>query len=230
MIRRRCLVPLWALCLASAGFAARSTTLLLQDVPPWQTDSNERVLTQLGVPFEIVGSAQLRTVELRRYTTIVVASDQPQRFYDRLGKHVGAIERWLRHGGQRTLEFHGADSGTQGGVWSFTLPKGVRREDTVYRKRNYVHVADSPLVAGAPSPMLGHWASHVTLDPGTVDRSRAIVVDRDRRPTLLDYCVGPGRVIVSGQTVEYAFRFGGDVAPMLPNMLRESTLQPGCPR
>jgi hypothetical protein len=209
-----------------AEIVAGATVLLLQDVAPWGTDSNEQVLAGLGLAFDQAGSRRFALLDLSKYTTIIVASDQTQAFYDAVGPQMPRVNRWLRTG-ERTLQFHGADRGAQTGQWSFELPRGVTGVHQDYRRLNDVVQPSSPLAAGLPLRMSGTDASHTTLRLGKVDAS-AVIIAWYGRPTLLDYCYGRGRVIASGQTVEVAYRFF-DFGQVLPNMIAASTTLPGCP-
>src|SRR5690349_19115385 len=61
-----------------------ATTLLVEDAAPWGYRSNEKVLKSLGVAFDTVSSKRFKSVDLDLYSAIIVASDQPQAFYDAL--------------------------------------------------------------------------------------------------------------------------------------------------
>src|SRR5262245_55363843 len=93
---------------AGASHMAGATTLLVEDALPWGYRSNEKVLKSLGVAFDIVRSKRFKSVDLDLYSTIIVAADQPQGFYDALAMRADAIDAWLQHGA-RTLEYHAAD-------------------------------------------------------------------------------------------------------------------------
>lgn len=211
------------------AFMPGATTLLVQDVRPWDSAANEEILTNLGVTYDVVGSAGLADVPLARYSTLIISSDQPQAFYDALAAQTNAVSRWLKKG-NKTLSFHGAPSGWQSGDWTFALPGGTTHQ-IAYDGTNMVSQANHPLVAGAPQMILGSSASHANFVPGPKLGSDAIVAtDTTGAPTLLDYCVGTSRVMATGMTLEIAYAYNWDARPILVNMLTAGTQAPGCPQ
>jgi hypothetical protein len=211
---------------AVPSHVAGATTLLVQDVQPWGTRSNEKVLRGLGVAFDIVHSGSLGAVDLEQYSTIVIASVQTDRFYGNLGKHVDAIDAWLRHG-PRTLEFHAARySDTL--PWNWKIPGGLRVH-TDLEGTDTLSGVESPLTQGLPQTMTGTYASHVVFKGRPHHTDRVLITTGGSRAVLVDYCLGPGRVIATGQTVEFAVSHDWDWALVLTNMLSASALTPGCP-
>ena len=210
----------------SASRMAGATTLLVQDELPWGYDSNEQVLTALGVAYDTVASADFASVDLSAYSTIIVASTQPQQFYGRLKAHRDALDNWLKHGA-RTLEFHAAFQSDN--HWGFDLPGQVHAVWNPQSTNALTWVPD-PLTAGLPHRMTGNYASHVTFQRPHVINLAVLIrtVGGEHDPVMVDYCVGSGRVIATGQTVEFAYANGWDFAPALQNMLAASTLTPGC--
>jgi hypothetical protein len=213
---------------AATAHVDGATTLLLQDVEPWGFDSNEQVLGSLGVAYDVVGSKQFSQLSLDGYATLIVASNQPQRFYNRLGKRADVIDAWLRHGA-RTLEFHAAYQPDN--YWTFTLPGQIGVEwDPQYTDR--LTWSTDALTQDLPEKMTGDYASHVTFaGPLHVVKSQVLIVTNDgqHKPVMIDYCIGTGRVIATGQTVEYAYSAGWNFGPALTNMIAASTGAPGCP-
>jgi len=212
---------------AGTSRMAGATTLLVEDVLPWGYRSNENVLESLGVAFDTVHSSGFGSVNLDRYATIILASDQSQAFYDALATRVAAIDKWLRTGA-RTLEVHAAFQSSL--HWDFDLPGRVHATWDG-QHTNVLTWADDPLTQGLPDEMHGDYASHVRFERPHVVKAHVLVAtgDRPRRPVMIDYCVGTGRVIATGQTVEYAYHAGWDFAPALVNMITASTATPGCP-
>jgi hypothetical protein len=222
---------------APLGYVAHSSSarvvqapariLLLQDVAPWGFTSNEDILNGLGLAFNTLGSAQMGRLVLSNYSVIIVASDQPQAFYDALKRLMPRVNTWLRTG-RRTLQFHGADQGFENGLWSFRLPLGVTGNHAEYEESNNVIKPARPIAAGLPAVITGNSASHTSFNLGSVRRDNVIIEAPAGQPTLLSYCYGRGRVFASGQTVEFAYGVGWDFAPLLVNMTKLSTTRPGC--
>lgn len=212
---------------STAALVAMPTTLLVQDVAPWDTNANETILNRLGVPFAAATASELANLSqeaLAQFTVIVVASDQPQDFYDLLAAQMDKLGKWVK-AGPRTLEFHGADMGWSGGRFTGTLPKGV----TSNARKDYMEQVLRPkwsLMKSVPTTFTGSWASHDTFN--FESPIKAIVADTSGGATLLDYCWKPGRIIVTGLTLEVAWAQGWAAKPVLENLLAASTSAPGC--
>lgn len=204
--------------------------LLLQEVAPWGSTSNEQVLTAAGVSWQVLHPSQLRRRDLASYAVIVVASDQPQSFYDALAPHIKPLTRWLREG-RRTLQFHGAANGWHAGNWTFRLPGGQVYAGYGPDVINIVprRQGNHPLVTGLFNRLDESQINTVVLlsDP-PLGAGRVVMTNRDGQPTLIDYCLGPGRVIASGQQLEAGWAWGHELGRLLENMVWVSTSQPGC--
>ncbi|WP_148289821.1 hypothetical protein [Ideonella sp. B508-1] len=203
------------------------TALLLQEVPPWGSTANETILTKLGVAFVTATAKDLAAMSdatLAWYSVIIVASDQPQPFYDTLKGQMGRINQWVMTGA-RTLEFHVADHGWNNGRFTGVLPRNVAS----YNARDDLDVVvlpEWPLMRGVPTSINGSSASQNALmvQPPV----KVILTDTVGNATLVDYCWKRGRVIATGLTLEYAWDHDWDAKPVLENMLTASTSAPGC--
>ena len=222
--------PLQPEKLASTADSTAVRVLLLQDVAPCGMTSNEEFLNNHEVAFDLLSSAALATIDFAAYTNIVVASDQPQSFYDALSVYMPTIKTWVKQG-RRTLEFHGADNGRQLGHWNFKLPNGVSGNMQVFDAVNLVVNPASPLVKDSPATINGQYASHDSLNLGPVSSSAVVVTDSSGAPTLIDYCYGKGRVVVTGMTWEFYFGKSSDDSDpgrILRKTLKSTTGKPGC--
>ncbi len=193
---------------------AAAEVLILKDVNPWDSTANEQILTSMGIPYSIARSSDLGSINLRDYDLIIVASDQPQSFYNAFAAYLSDFEAFVRAGG--VLQFNGADQGWSGGFWS-ELPGGVTHE-MYYDGTNYVEDPDHPIVAGVPGTITGTSASHdhfLTI-PGD-----ASLVTRDAAngQTTIEYRLGSGRIIASGITLEAAYAWGWDAGQILINAI-----------
>jgi hypothetical protein len=125
--------------------------LLLQETQPWGSVANETILNNLGVAFATATAdalAAMSDIGLDQYSVIIVASDQPQSFYDTLKEQMGRINHWVKTG-PRTLEFHVADHGWNNGRFTGVLPKMVAS----FNARDDLDVAVRPkwpLMKGCP--------------------------------------------------------------------------------
>ena len=195
---------------------AGADVLLLQNVAPWGTNSNEQVLAGNGIAFDMIGSGSLAGTDLSHYRLLIVASDQPSSFYSTLATQLSRIEGWVAAGG--VLEFHAASAGWQNGDTSIlTLPRGMR----MYQRQadvNYVLDSAHPLVAGVPSEFYGSRASHTSFTDIPADAS-LVASDDVGQPNLVVYRVGLGVVVAGGQTFEFALGAGQHTGQILANMI-----------
>ncbi len=191
-----------------------SRALILQDVAPWGFDSIEEVLGLGGVTYDIAGSSQLPTLDLSGYEAVFVANDQPTGFYRVLTNRTGQLTAYVESGGYLWLGV--AAWGSNGGdADGLPLPGGGTVSGPVLEESNVVTAPEHPIVNGLPSPFFGNFASHATVDgfpPGTV-----IATTPGGDPTLAEYQLGSGRVLLVTQTVEWAWAMGEDAAAILAN-------------
>ena len=186
----------------SADLAGQAHVLLVQDVFPWDSNANQTVLSGLGIAFDTVGSEGLASVDLGRYTHILVPSDQPTSFYFAFAANKARIDAWVGAGG--VLEFHAAGWGWAGGDASFvTLPGGMHIQPHG-ADQNFVLRPDHPLVEDVPSPFSGTSASHAYFT--SIPAVATLVASDDfGRPNLVVYRQGAGLVVAGCQTFEFEF-------------------------
>ena len=72
--------------------------LLLQDVYPWGRSSNQDVLNSLVINYDVKSSLDFPSLDLSQYSTIIIASDQPQSFYDIMAANISKLEAFLSLG------------------------------------------------------------------------------------------------------------------------------------
>ncbi|MBN1774434.1 MAG: hypothetical protein JXB32_24455 [Deltaproteobacteria bacterium] len=95
--------------------AGRVRVLVLQDRDPWGSRAVEHVLDDLGLDYDVVGSAALAATDLTAYHKLIVPSAQPRALYEALAAARGQLDAWLGPEGgeadlgyERVLELHGA--------------------------------------------------------------------------------------------------------------------------
>ena len=91
---------------------------IMQDTDPWAYNATQQILTNLGITFDIIPSADFGTVNLAPYQKVIIASSQPFNFYTDLSGNRTWLEGYVNNGG--ILEVHAA---TQG--WDWILPFGA---------------------------------------------------------------------------------------------------------
>ena len=153
------------------GVGAGRNVLLVQDVDPWDTNSNAIALSEHGAAYSVVGSSALSTVDLSLFGCVMYASDQYTSYYSNLAANLGRIESFVANGG--TLLAHACDQGWHSGSWEgySILPGGVGH---VFSYNQYIHIVDvsHPVVSGLSDDYLDNWtySSHgcfTGLLPGT---------------------------------------------------------------
>ncbi len=196
-----------------SGAAAVGRALLVQDSPPWGRNANEAVLAANGIAYDVVSTSALFTTTLTDYALIIVSSEQGSSSYTNLQAQKSRIDAYVSGGGR--LEFHG--SSYYGYAGAFVLPGGT----TTLARGSYtndVRLPSHPLVAGVPSVINGSYASHSAF--ANVPASAQIVTTNDAgQPTLVEYRVGVGTVIASGQTLEFYYGADSPVGRILSNMI-----------
>jgi hypothetical protein len=204
-----------------AGGGSPTNVALFKDVVPW-SPSNADVLTANGIPFTIFTSANMGVVDLSSFDKVVIAGNQPQVFYDALVANKAWFEAWISAGG--VFEMHAAnnvgpalDSYVFPGDFStfFVMSEGVEIIDPAHP------VVTTPNPITDTGKALDGWNSstHAYIDlspPG----ANTILDDDDvnpGQPVAQEWLFGGGAVVVSTQTLEYAW--GNGISPILENFL-----------
>ncbi len=190
--------------------------LLIQDVLPWESDTDAQALGMLGFPFVRSTAGGLAGVDLSRYRLILVAGDQRTTFYAALAPAMPRLAAWVAGGG--VLEFHAAAWGAHAGDASaVVLPRGVRIE-RASSPTNQVILANHPLTAEVPGSFTGQWASHAHFRSVPADATR-LAVDDAGVDTLVYYRHGVGAVIATGQPIEFYRAQSNPVGAILRNAI-----------
>lgn len=214
------------------------SVLLIQDNVPWgagndqdPSGANTTELLAQGIAYCMIGSADLESVDLASFSTIVISAAQTQAFYDRLfpggGVHA-AISTFVEQGGVLVANLTDVASGPGGGgSWAGdAFVAGVRRI-TRYHNDNGIGAASHPIIAGPAECPSGNCAqiqdvtlrqdldswfhsSHgylVNLPAGvTVLLTQPDVTgDGLPEPVMVEYAAGLGRVIASMVTAEQRY-------------------------
>jgi subtilisin family serine protease len=197
---------------------ADAAVLVLMDALPWESTALLDVLAANGVTPDVAGSAELGSLDLDGYDVVVVANDQPQALYDAYGEHLDGLGGFVEAGGLLWVE--AASFGWNDGSFAGAgLPGGVTILEEVAEEENQVSDPEHPAMSGIPEIFSGSAASHSAFDdllPGT--RVVAVGVGSEL-PTFIEYELGAGRVLATGQTFEYAFDHGQDAGQILLNLV-----------
>ncbi len=188
--------------------------LIIQDQNPWGYTSIQDILTANSIAYDQVDSSQIPTIDLSPYKLVIIPSNQPGSFYTTWNANLPRFEAYAAAGGALWLSTC---------AYSLTSPEplvpGGVINSTDLDNYNDIVAPTHPWVAGAPNPMYGNYASHdsfANLYPGSAVVARA---QTSLKPTLVDYRMGMGRILITGQPLEFAWANGWDGAPILQNSL-----------
>jgi hypothetical protein len=191
-----------------------NTVLIIQDQYPWGSDAIQQVLNAYGVGYDQVGSSEIPTIDLSPYELVIIPSNQTGGFYTTWNANIGRFEAYVEAGGALWLSTC---------AYSSTSPEPLVPGDVINATDldyyNDIIEPTHPWVAGVPDPMYGDYASH---DSFTNLYAGSLVVARAQTSgdaTLVDYRMGTGRILITGQTLEFAWADGQDGALILHNSL-----------
>jgi hypothetical protein len=199
--------------------AQRGRVLLLLNVNPWESAANQVIMGGSGISYDIRTSSQFAANPgmLNNYRMVVIASDQPQAFYDIMQAHNATFAVFVDRGGR--LNYHAATCGWAGGGCSgINLPFGLTAPPNP-QSVNRVVSPGHALVTGVPPTFVGSRASHNYIQvPG--GGFTIVTVNEDGQPTLVTRTGAnrDGRLVVSGQALEYGWLYGEATGTILTNM------------
>lgn len=196
---------------------------------PWDSHATEKVLQQLGFrpgtgagTYEIIGTAGLGTTPLvPGEDLVIISNDQSQEFYNEYARHQVRFANFVYAGGSMLWE--ACDEGWAEGSLleaGVVLPGNVGTE-LDYDGRNTVVAADLPLMQGLPRQMDHNYASHESFS-SLPDGTTVYMVNEEGKPTLIEFSLGAGWLIVTGQPLEHQYDrvFGApDMERLLPRIV-----------
>lgn len=188
-----------------------NSVLIIQDEYPWGADSIQQILSAHAIPYDQVDSSYMATIDLSAYELVIIPSVQSTTFYDNWDIHIARFEEYVEAGGALWLS-----GTTQGQVPA--APGGVLNH-LGGDDYNDVLLPGHPWVAGVSGQIFGNSASHnyfTNLFPGSLVVAQSTNYGQ---ATLVDYRIGAGRIMLTGQTLEIAWWYNWDAAIILENSL-----------
>lgn len=186
--------------------------LLIKDVNPWNSPSNENALRELGKSYDVIRSAGLCTRDLSQYKMLIYASDQPTTYYQNLAGCIGKIEAYVAGGGK--LLGHVCDRGWQPGSWSglHILP-GNLGHTNYYSQGLSISLPEECVVQGIDNAYLQWWnfSTHgelILVDDPNISNMKTVIANATAQgsgPTWVQYCYGAGCVYATMQTSEWGY-------------------------
>ncbi len=212
------------------GGAGTATHIkLFRDYLPWGLNSTVEIIEDLGFTlgsgpntYEILSSLDMATATLLPGDDLVIlCNDQPQAFYENYAASQVRFNNFVYMGG--SLLWEACDLGWNGGSMAdaeVVLPGNV---DAVYEYcfNNYIPNPSLPLVAGLPTTMDHNYASHESFS-NLPDGATVYCVDDFSNPTLIEYSLGAGWVVMSGQPLEHQYYYlvgAPDMEELLPRII-----------
>jgi hypothetical protein len=202
---------------------------LFQDGRPWDSDAMITMLTSLGFTegpgsnqYEVIPSVEMGTVELRPGTDLVIiANDQDDYFYQNYAANQVRFNNFVYMGG--SLFWEACDKGWANGSMvdaGVVLPGNITTNYN-YDYYNYITDQNLPLVSGLPDEMDHNYASHESFT-NLPDGTTIYCIDSYQRPTLIEYNLGGGWIVITGQPLEHQYDNiyqANDMEELLPRIV-----------
>nr|MBP7296888.1 hypothetical protein [Acidobacteriota bacterium] len=196
---------------------------IFKDSDPWGITAWEQVCLANGIPYEIHTSSEFATLDFSQFQVIVVCSVQGDAYYANYMANAAKFVNYVTSGG--FLFYAGCTQSSM--VWPPFLPGTAINNLYIGDYYNVIDDPTHPAVAGMPSPIYGTWASHncFTNVPAGV---HVICHGQDHGyPTLVEYGLGAGIVLASGQTLEFGYaNFQGAGQILINGLLYLYSLEP----
>jgi len=186
-----------------------------RDANNFGVETTTVILTNNGIPYDLLTSADMGVVDLSGYAKVIIASYQTQTFMDRVYANMSWFEDFAAAGG--ILEFHAFPNG----MWiDDLLPGGVTSVSMNHESMSIVQpfnqmvttphqITDGDVSSWYPSAY-GHMDN---LPP-----SAQIVIETvTEDPVLVEFGYGNGNIIISTQFLEYGYYTYG--CKLLENIL-----------
>jgi len=204
---------------------------IFKDNNPWASATNEMVLNNLGITYDVYTSADIGVVDISGYDKVMIASDQTTAFYTAVEANLAYFENYVAAGG--VLHLHAADGGWSGGYWpTGALPCGFQYSH-YYGNIVDVLIPNHPIL-NTPNvitdPELDYWgySYHGGIISGFPEDSQIVLQDSAvNNPVLVISDFGSGSVIVCSMTIEWATK--NEITYLLENTIsyHEGTFQGG---
>jgi len=211
------------------GAGTASHVKLFRDVYPWESNALVEALEDLGFiygagpdTYEIIGSDQMANVQLNPGEDLVIISnDQDQNFYNNYAANQVRFSNFVYMGGSMLWE--ACDMGwAEGSIAEagIVLPGNLTMEED-YDSYNYLTDSNLPLTSGLPEAMDHNYASHEAFFDYP-DGAMVYCANMDGEATLIEFNIGGGWVIITGQPLEHQYEhvYGNyDMEELLPRII-----------
>lgn len=217
------------------GAGTATHVKVFRDNLPWSSEAMTTMLQSLGFTegegehqYEILASDRMDDVALIPGVDLVIlGNDQNQTFYNNYASSQLRFNNFVYMGG--SLFWEACDEGWANGSMAnagVVLPGNVGAE-LDYDGINTVTDQNLPLVAGLPDTMDHNYASHESFT-NLLDGTTVYCLDSEGDPTLIEYNLGGGWVLMTGQPLEHQYDhiYGSpDMEQLLPRIVAYFTGQ-----
>jgi len=192
---------------------APAEVLVIQDTASWNVNIGPDILGKHGVSYETITSAQLAAKDLSPYKMVAVPSVQTEAFYTAWNNQFDKIDTYVMNGGILWLSAANYQSTKP------KIPGGVTliADNSTF---NDILLPSHPWARGVPNPAEGNRLSHWSL--ADIYPGSAVIAasqNEPKRPTLVDYQYGKGRVALNSQFSEHSWYNDYSGGALLPNTL-----------
>lgn len=205
--------------------SAAEVIIFADDSTPWNSNALFEMLDLLEADYSIHSSDEMATLPLPIDKTVWIINDQYQSFYDAYAASQERFDNFVVQGG--TLLFEACDQGWNGGSIKgagATLPGDVINE-LRYDNNNYNVNPTHPMMTAVPMELYGTYASH-NYFVNLPEISTILCEDNQGNPTLVEYKYGQGRVIATGQPLEFNWNNAQNLRQIYANMIFYTFNQP----
>ncbi len=172
--------------------------------------------------YEIIASTEMATVPLvPGEDLVIISNDQSQTFYNNYSASQVRFTNFVYTGG--SMFWEACDEGWYNGsiVDAGIVLPGTLTTIVDYDYWNYITDSNLPLVAGLPDSMDHNYASHESFS-NLPDGTTIYCVDESHHPTLIEFNLGGGWIIVTGQPLEHQYQYvygANDMEKLLPRIV-----------
>ncbi len=180
--------------------------LIIQDADPWEYNWTS-LLETIGISFDVITSNSFGAVNLSLYDRVIISSDQPQEYYNRINNYLEWLESYVQQGG--ILEVHAADQGDNLGSWVGLLPGGIDYVSEKQDKIEFVDISNTILFyPNIVSIVTSYsWESSVGGYLANITDANVILSSLNQ-PVMIEFASGQGYYLIGTVTLELGSYYG----------------------
>jgi len=213
------ILPFMTACMALglSTDASAQRAAILQDSTPWNSPAGVTdELDSLGVPYDVISTADIATLDPYLYTMVFVMECQADALYNAWNAQIDNWNAWVETGGFMAVHGCAVSCGTSSGN---VYPEIVGAEPTWIS--NFSSTGDvldplHPLMAGVSNPAVGGSLTHSSMT-STGDPSDTILINDAGNIAYAVRAVGAGTVAFGGLTYTFGYNNSESAGDVLIN-------------